>query len=264
MFDEDIRRCFSSTTGIDASDAAWQQAQLSLSRGGLGLRSLAHHASAAFISSLSSSGLAPDSSQHLSDAVGMFNRLVPAEDSIKVEDFLSSAISQGKLSEKLDNQLLSSLVEASTVANKARLLSVSSPHAASWLSMPPCEHQGLYLEPSQFQVAVKWWLGLDTSGDAQCALCPEKSLDPLGHHATTCKRGGDVVYRHNRLRDIVAESCHRAHLSVHLEVGHNLTPTTATHVQQTSSSLTGAWASLRLWTYPSLLRLTHLPFWKRE
>ena len=59
-----------------------------------------------------------------------------------------------------------------------------------------CHHvlrQGLHLEPSQFQVAVKWWLGLDTSGDAQCALCPEKSLDPLGHHATTCKRGGDVV-----------------------------------------------------------------------
>ena len=175
LFDEDIHRCFSSTTGIDASDAAWQQAQLSLSRGGLGLRSLAHHASAAYISSLSSSGLAPDSSQHLSDAVGMFNRLVLAEDSIKVEDFLSSAISQGKLSEKLDNQLLSSLVEASTVANKARLLSVSSPHAASWLSMPPCERQGLHLEPLQFQVAVKWWLGLDTSGDAQCALCPEKT-----------------------------------------------------------------------------------------
>ena len=154
----------------------------------------------------------------------MFNRLVLAEDSIKVEDFLSSAVSQGKLSEKLDNQLLSSLVEASTVANKARLLSVSSPHAASWLSMLPCERQGLHLEPSQFQVAVKWWLGLDTSGDAQCVLCPEKSLDPLGHHATTCKHGGDVVYRHNRLRDMVAESCRRADLSIHLEVGHNLTP----------------------------------------
>eukprot|EP00731_Ephydatia_muelleri_P028751 Em0020g395a len=159
------------------------------------------------------SGLAPDSSQHLSDAVGMFNWLVPAEDSIKVEDFLSSAISQGKLSEKLDNHLLSSLVEASTVVNKARLLSVSSPHAPFWLSMPPCERQGLHLEPSQFQVAVKWWLGLDTSGDAQCALCPEKSLNPLGHHATTCKRGGDVVYRHNRLRDIVAKSCRGAHLT---------------------------------------------------
>ena len=27
------------------------------------------------------------------------------------------------------------------------------------------------------------------------------SLDPLGHHALTCKYTGDVVSRHNRLRD---------------------------------------------------------------
>ena len=49
-------------------------------------------------------------------------------------------------------------------------------------------------------------------------------LDPLGHHATTCKRGGDVVFRHNKLRDILAETCRRAHLSVQVEAGCNLTP----------------------------------------
>ena len=27
-------------------------------------------------------------------------------------------------------------------------------------------------------------------------------LDPLGHHAVTCKEGGDVVMRHNALRDV--------------------------------------------------------------
>ena len=49
--------------------------------------------------------------------------------------------------------------------------------------MPPCERQGPHLEPSQFQVAVKWWLGLDTSGDAQCALCPEsRSSWPSCHN----------------------------------------------------------------------------------
>ena len=71
MFDEDVRRCFSASTGIYTSDDAWRQAQLSLSRGGLGLRSLSHHASADFIASLSSSGSASDSIQHLSDAVGI-------------------------------------------------------------------------------------------------------------------------------------------------------------------------------------------------
>ena len=48
-------------------------------------------------------------------------------------------------------------------------------------------------------------------------------LDPLGHHATTCKRGGDVVFRHNRLRDTLAETCRRAHFSVQVEAGCNLT-----------------------------------------
>ncbi|KAL5474567.1 hypothetical protein EMCRGX_G026533 [Ephydatia muelleri] len=48
-------------------------------------------------------------------------------------------------------------------------------------------------------------------------------LDPLGHHASTCKRGGDAVFRHNRLRD-VAELCRLAHLCVKVEAGNNLTP----------------------------------------
>ena len=37
LFDNDIRRVFSECTGVDTSDTAWKQAQLSLSRGGLGL-----------------------------------------------------------------------------------------------------------------------------------------------------------------------------------------------------------------------------------
>ena len=37
-------------------------------------------------------------------------------------------------------------------------------------------------------------------------------------------RGGDVVFRHNRLRDILAETCRRAHFSVQVEAGCNLTP----------------------------------------
>ena len=53
-----------------------------------------------------------------------------------------------------------------------------------------------------------------------CALSgPGAALDPLGHHAN---HGGDVVARHNQLRDIFAVFCHHAHLSVKVEVGHGL------------------------------------------
>ena len=55
-----------------------------------------------------------------------------------------------------------------------------------------------------------------------CPFFPNIALDPLGHHAVSCKHGGDVVIRHNRLRNIVAEFCRRAHLSVRVEVGQGL------------------------------------------
>ena len=86
----------------------------------------------------------------------------------------------------------------------------------------PSENLGLHLDPPVFQVAIKWWLGLDTSEGSQCALCPGSTLDHLGHHAVTCKYGGDVVSRHNRIRDILVETCRRAHIGVKVEVGNNL------------------------------------------
>ena len=45
-------------------------------------------------------------------------------------------------------------------------------------------------------------------------------LDPLGHHAVTCKGGGDAVIRHNALRDVFAQFCHRARLGGQLEIGY--------------------------------------------
>ena len=203
------------------SDTAWQQAQLSPSRGGLGFWSLSRHSSAAFIS-LCSSGFGLQSSHHLSQAIETFNSLVSPADAVSVESLLTSSVSQKYLSGKLDDRVFNILLNSSSVADKARLLSVSSPHAASWLSVVPSENLGLHLDPPVFQVAIKWWLGLDTSEGSQCALCPGSTLDHLGHHAVTCKYGGDVVSRHNRIRDILVETCRRAHIGVKVEVGNNL------------------------------------------
>ena len=74
-------------------------------------------------------------------------------------------------------------------------------------------------------VALKWWLGHDLSRGSLCPLCPDTALDPLGHHALTCRRGGDVVMRHNQLRDAFVDFCHSACLGVKVEVGSRLTPT---------------------------------------
>ena len=74
------------------------------------------------------------------------------------------------------------------------------------------------------QMAIRWWLGLDTSSRFMCPFWPNTALDPLGHHAVTCRHGGDVVICHNRLRDELFALCCRAHLSVSVERGHGLRP----------------------------------------
>eukprot|EP00731_Ephydatia_muelleri_P027927 Em0019g800a len=159
LYDQDVRRCFSSCTAVDTSDAAWRQAIL-------GLKRIFQH-----IGHL-----------HVQSAV----RNLPT-------------------------------------ADRARLFSVSTPHASSWLSVLPSQGLGLHLDAPVHQVAIKWWLGMGTSQGSQCALCPDNALDPLGHHAITCKHGGDVVARHNTLRDVLAETCHRAHLGIQVEAGNDLT-----------------------------------------
>eukprot|EP00731_Ephydatia_muelleri_P019517 Em0012g342a len=113
---------------------------------------------------------------------------------------------------------LEKLFDNSTPIDRARLLSISSPHASAWLSVTPSRSMGLHLEPSEFQVAIKWWLGIPVAQGQSCSQC-NAALDAYGHHALCCKLGGDVVSRHNRLRDIFNDFCHSACLAPQLEMG---------------------------------------------
>ena len=81
---------------------------------------------------------------------------------------------------------------------------------------------GLHLDSSEFHTAVKWWLGMNSTARSSCPFGPDIALDPLGHHAVSCRHGGVVVIRHNRLCNIIADLCRRAHLSVRVEVGRGL------------------------------------------
>ena len=65
-------------------------------------------------------------------------------------------------------------------------------------------------------------LGLDTSFASVCPFCPGVALDSLSHQAVSCRHGGDTVIRHNKLHDIIADLCHKAHLSVRVEAGHGM------------------------------------------
>ena len=222
LFDEEVRHCFASCLAVDVPDTQWHQAQLCPKLGGLGLRSLSLHSCAAFISSLAASDLGSPDNIHLQQAVSHFNTQVSPQDSLTVEAVLNTPPQQKVLSFKLDTHMFQALVSSASPANKARMMSVSAPHASSWVSAIPSVGLNMHLDSEECQVAIRWWLGLDTSTASSCPFCPGAVLDPLGHHATSCRHGGDVVTRHNHLRDTFAELCHRAHLPVRVEVGYGL------------------------------------------
>ena len=191
LFDADVRRHFSDCVAIDASDSVWQQAQLSLSRGGLGLRKLALHCSAAFLASVKKAGCTTPPDEFTAHTVAIFNSLVPPAYSISMESLQTSTVRQKDLSARIEDHQFDQLFLAATPANRARQLSVASCHASSWLSVIPARGLNLHMDPAEFQVALKWWLGIDTSPHLRCPHCPDHQLDPLGHHALTCQGGGD-------------------------------------------------------------------------
>ncbi|KAL5477904.1 hypothetical protein EMCRGX_G024759 [Ephydatia muelleri] len=166
-FDEEVQQCFALCTAIEVPNGAWCQAQqLGLKCGGLGLRSVSLHAAAAFMASLSSSGFGSADYIHLQQAVVAINSQVSLPNAISVISVLGSPTRTQKWSLHL--------VWACT------------------------------FESNEYQMAIKCWLGLDTSGQSMCSFCPDTALDPLGHHAVTCRHG-------------------HAHLCVRLEKGNGLT-----------------------------------------
>ena len=140
-----------------------------------------------------------------------------------LQPYLSAHMpSQKKLSDLMEEVQFSSLLEKSSLADRARLLSITSPHAAAWISVTPSISGGLHLLPNEFQVAVQWWLGINSSPTSSqdgsllmCPFCPEY----IGHFRTSLCYLSMWWGCNNALRNVLYTTLHCAGLSAHLEEG---------------------------------------------
>ena len=221
-FDEDVLHCLEECAAFELTHSATKQVQLPLRFGGLGLRSVSNHSPSAYIASVSNAIYitnAPNVSQSLKEAIAFYNSKVDPADAMTFESVTSSPPQQHHLSGKIEETFFKTLLNNSTVCTRARLRAVSATNANAWLRAIPSIHRDLALEPHEMQVLLKWWLGIPISfTDSKCFLC-SKTLDPDGHHALTCRSGGDTIVRHNKLRDCFANLCSKACLSPQLEKG---------------------------------------------
>jgi hypothetical protein len=222
--DSDFRACLSQFAALQLSDTAWSQAQLSLSSGGLGLRSTSRHCAAAYIASHTRS-LPQATTPDLTTAFELYaQQLNTVFDEHVISGWLAEPPTQRSLSiklEKQDQQLLRDRFPDS-VADRVRLYSVSSTHSSAWLQALPSRGPiDLTLSSDEMQVALQHRLGIPLASPGEtCGYCSSHAvLDVLGHHQLTCSTGGFVATRHNRLRDALHALCSIAGLNPKKEQG---------------------------------------------
>ena len=181
------------------SPTGWQQAQLGLGVGGLGLRSARAHAEAAFVGCLAE------------------NRWVDRD--VKMALFAHAGINwdnalsnQSQRSSVVDQQLLADLMQVVSETDKRRLQSVGSPRANGWLLAYPNRLLGMEFTDQAFRVECLRWLGEPLQPDcSNCGSCA-RPMSPRASHATRCKTGGDLIRRHNEVASVFFHICESAHM----------------------------------------------------
>ena len=180
-FDNITRETLSRILGVPVNDCQWKQAQLPVSKGGLGLRAALDHAPAAYITSLLSS---QDMKESILD---LTSEECPPAISTALMDCLAAkmgedvtinslqGVSQREVSLKIDLHYLQLLTdhisELGVTRDIARLACLGLPHAGDWLNVVPSPALGLHLRPTEFIVSVKYRLGVNIfSTDGQSIL----------------------------------------------------------------------------------------------
>ena len=183
QFDKKICHTVFHCLGLKPTPEAYDQASVSTTIGGLGVRRIVDHAKGAFTASWYEA------------------QIITKETWVKPSD--------ADCSETYSSQRkASSSTDVAIPQIKSHLQRLDSPHANAWLSARPSSMDGsdCILPPRIFRTAVARLLGQPVfSNSLPCPLC-EQTMDLYGDHPLCCKKSGDRITRHNRLRNLVPAS----------------------------------------------------------
>ena len=193
--------------GSVISDLSWDQARLPISKTGAGVRRSLNQFKAAYAGSLSQSA-------NIVEQITGVNPTYESSFTDLVEEFSTLGIPH-LTQKKIDNTVLRNLLKGQTsTREKARLLSLSLPQSGAWLSAAPIPALGLHLQPNEFGAALKYHSGISLyDSDRRCPYCMSAISDIFGDHAVSCHGRGDIISRHDRVRDAIMAACSSANLS---------------------------------------------------
>ena len=183
-FDGLMREAVSDLAGCSLSNWAWLKSSLPSSLGSLNIRHATLYAPAAFIGSFQQSesiisdilGHPAKAPQHLPNAISALARAAARPEWVSIES-VDVPLRCHSLSRSVNEACFSLLLErAPDVRSKALALSSAISHARDWLNVVPSSALGLHLLDCEFQLCLRYWLGLQIFEDgAQCPCLPHRS-----------------------------------------------------------------------------------------
>ena len=187
-FDEMVCHAAGRIVGHPFDVRTFAQAALTPKLGGLGLRKSVEHAGFAYSASWHESRIQAHEVWDRPDQVS--------------ETHVRQSVASYDFDEKMHKYLVDS---GPTERERQRLLCVARPHAGSFVTAVPSEVDGkdCLLKPRLFRLSVSYRLGFPVlKSEIPCPLCMQP-INVYGDHATCCVKNGDLVIRHNALRNLV-------------------------------------------------------------
>ena len=134
-------------------------------------------------------------------------------------DLPEKYLSQKEASFDFDEKMHAYLIDNADARGAQRLRRVAQPHSCGFITAVPSDEDGkdTLLRPRNFQIAVAYRLGVPViNQEIACPLCMQP-INRFGDHATCCTKSGDMIIRHNSLRNLVEDFGTDAKLSPVLE-----------------------------------------------
>jgi hypothetical protein len=213
VFDRLLRNSLSTITNVSLDDLAWVQATLPVSKGGLGIRSVALLAPSAFLASAAATRdlqdrLLPGSNDWqdpaLDGTLDIWLSRFGAQAPVGTACLKQSSWDQASVEVALAN-LESHFVEP---YHRARLLAVQAEHSGDWLHAWPISSCGLRLDDEAIRIAVGLRLGVNLCAPHTCPCGAQ--VDARGNHGLACRRSAGRLPRHSLLNDVVHRAFTRA------------------------------------------------------
>ena len=195
--------------GGSVGDAAWTQAGMKPSFGGMGLRHSEDIAVPAFLGSVvDTSGLVlsllgkqsatmPGAAFAAQKVTSEHQGNVPSEVGIAIGCLVRGPITtehaadfptrvQAKLQEATDTTIHDRIRNMATANSRDRLDATKRKHASAWLAAFPNKALGLWLPPREFSAAARCWLGVQSQPEAKALLKPGLAMYGRHHSIQEC------------------------------------------------------------------------------